>query len=382
MTNKNVIIAAFACAAVFLSVSSCVKVETDRAAVPAETISYQVVNCKLKSPEIETRATQPFADDAKFISTAYILPAGQSWDGKGADGILYRNSADVFIDAAEISKVDAGAGTAVWKDPLNSYYWPKNGGSLTFFAYTPSGLQKASGTGNGVSITTSGVSYKGWTADGDYLKTDFMAAVPAKDKTANETGVYYNEGVPMLFKHKLALVQFVAFVEKDDADDIYVESLSITNIYEKGDFAQNNTDEGAWRNRSNPKEYVLYKPDAPEKLSTAELKCMPSGYESLLMVPQNLSALAADDSEVGVKRAAPEIKITYYKGTTDASDRKTASIKFEDIRSYRWTMGTAIKYSISFGDTGYPILFDPSVNPWGDNQGADIVVGGGGLTKP
>lgn len=376
MTNSNVIFSAFAGAVLLLSASSCVKVEADRDSVPAETISYQVVNCRLKSPDVEKMSTKagtnPFDDTKKFISSAYFLPEGQNWDSRGEDGNLYRNSASVYIDGAEISK-----NGNVWKDASESYYWPKNG-SLTFFSYAPSDLPHASDAGNGVSISVDGVSYKGWTADESTYECDFMVAVPAKDKSSNSFA-YYSDGVPMLFKHKLAQIQFVAFVEKDDDgtdDDIYIESLSLTNIYGMGDFSQNNTDEGAWNNRSNPREYVLYRTDTPEKLSTTELKLMPSGLETMLMIPQNLSALSDDDINIGVSRKAPEINITYYKGTV-GSKKETASVKFEGIRSFLWGMGTTVKYSISFGDTDIPILFDPSVNEWGDGEGPGVGTGEG-----
>ena len=367
----------FVGAAIFLSASSCIKVEADGDTVPSKTISYQVINCRLNSPDVEKTATKagtkPFDDNGSFISSAYWLPAGQAWDDKDGEGNYYRNSASVYIDKAKISK-----NGDVWKDASKSYYWPKDG-SLTFFAYAPSDLPKASGTDDGVSISNAGVSYKGWEAKGDRLKTDFMAAVPAKDKSRN-TNEYYSDGVPMLFKHKLAQIQFVAFVEKDDDgtdDDIYIESLVLTNIYSVGDFAQNNTDEGAWSKRSQPTEYVLYQTDTPVKLPTTELKLMPSELETMLMIPQNLSALDADDISIGVSRKAPKIIITYYQGTTAASDRKTAETTFENIRSYLWSMGTTVKYSISFGDTGIPILFDPSVNNWSDGEGIGLIVGGG-----
>lgn len=370
MTGRFVILSAFAGAVALLSVSSCVKVETGGETVPANAISYQVVNCNMKSPDVEAPSTKAgatvFDDKSTFISGAYYLPEGRTWDAGKAD-------ATVYISPVEISKEDN-----VWKDKDNVYYWPESG-SLTFFAYTPSNLTQASGTGNGVSITTSGVSYKGWEAAGDNLECDFMVAVPAKDKSSN-SHEYYSDGVPMLFKHKLTQIQFVAFVEKDDVstdDDIYVKSLVLTNIYESGDYAQKDSDEGSWTNRKTPREYILFKADTPVKLTTGELKLMPSGYETMLMLPQNLSALAADDENIGVERSTPEIVISYYQGSTDEADKKEGRVKFTDIRSYLWAMGTSVKYSISFGDTGYPILFDPSVNTWADGAGIGLIVGGG-----
>lgn len=368
MTRFDVILSAFAGAVALLSVSSCVKVETDGETVPANAISYQVVNCNMKSPDVEAPSTKAgatvFDDKSTFISGAYHLPEGRTWD---AD----KDGAIVYISPVEISK----AGN-VWKDKDNVYYWPESG-SLTFFAYTPSSLAQASGTGNGVSITTSGVSYKGWEAAGDNLECDFMVAVPAKDKSSN-SHEYYSDGVPMLFKHKLTQIQFVAFVEKDDPDnDVYIEKLTLTNIYRSGDYTQAGSDEGAWRNRTSPAEYVLFETESPVRLSTSETKLMPEGLETMLMLPQNLSALAAGDENIGEKRDTPEIVISYYQGTADKADRKEGRVKFTDIRSYLWAMGTSVKYSISFGDTGYPILFDPSVNTWADGEGIGLIVGGG-----
>lgn len=361
MTGRFVI-TAFAGA--LLSVSSCMKVDTDRSGVPANVITFEVVDDGIK-PSSRVRTKAAFQETSTFISSAFLLPEGQSWDGTAADGKPYRESASPYIDCAEISY----DGT-VWKDAEAVHYWPGTGG-LTFFAYAPSSLLKNT-AGTGVSIAPeTGVQYIGWRAENDALSCDFMVAEPAKDRTDNAVG-YYSNGVPMLFRHALAQIQFVANVETDK-DVVYVEKLTLKNIYKEADYVQGSSGAGSWGNRTEPSDYELFSSPTPKKLATEETVLMPEGLD-MLMIPQNLSERTVPD-ENGVKRNAPVIEIVYYTGEPSDANRKTATIKFTDIRSYVWEMGVRMKYTITFGNVDIPILFTPAPGDWNDDNTATLPIG-------
>lgn len=370
MTGRFVI-TAFAGA--LLSVSSCVKVETDGRAVPANPIAFEVVKDHVRrSAAPSTKAVIEYGKNKTFISSAFFLPLGQSWDDSDAGNNPYRNSAEVYIDEAEISCVGANPdGTGgVWKDKDNIYYWPVTGG-LTFFAYAPSDLK-----GNGISVSAAnGVEYRGWKAREDKLSCDLMVAELAKDRIGNTAGQYFNYGVPMLFKHKLTEVRFVAGVERVE-NNVWIKELVIKNIYREADYVQGNSADGTWKNRKDVDTVRLfYRENGAVKLSTAETVLMPAAFPEMLMIPQNLSANTVAN-ENGIVREEPIIEIKYYMD--DLSEPlRTATLKFSDIRSYVWAMGTKVKYSFTFGETGLPIMFNPPVvDIWSTGGEFDITIGG------
>lgn len=359
MSGRKVIYAALAGA--LLSVS-CMKVETDSAGVPPESISFDVLGDALKTPSVGgTRAE--FSTEETFVSTAFFLPEGQSWDGIGPDNVPYRKGAIAQIDAAEIS-YDANDGC--WREAGKIHFWPANG-TLSFYAYYPSGLPVRSGSdASGVAITPAdGVKYDGWVAEGDKLKTDFMVAVPAKDRTSNGS----TKGVPVLFRHKLSQIQFAAYVENEN-EEVYVEKIVLRNIYGSGDYSQGTSDDGAWSGRKLPSaaDYYVLVPDNPSaRLSTDETVLKFGGLGQLLMIPQDLSERVADEV-IGEQRQAPEVYVEYYYGPRVEANRKSATLKFSEIRSYVWPMGARLKYSISFGYTDNPIMFRPSTGEWNDSD--------------
>ena len=59
-----------------------------------------------------------------FVSYAYYLGPGKTWAANNSE-------AQMYIDGSTISY-----NGNLWKNETTSYYWPKDGGSLTFFAYS------------------------------------------------------------------------------------------------------------------------------------------------------------------------------------------------------------------------------------------------------
>lgn len=59
-----------------------------------------------------------------FVSYAYYLGQGKTWAANNSE-------AQMYIEGSTISY-----NGNLWKNETTSYYWPKDGGSLTFFAYS------------------------------------------------------------------------------------------------------------------------------------------------------------------------------------------------------------------------------------------------------
>lgn len=78
------------------------------------------------APKTKTLAAnqENFATDNVFASWAFYLPKDQTWAANSA-------TSQPYIVNSTISHKDG-----TWKDQNKSYYWPKDGGSLTFLAYS------------------------------------------------------------------------------------------------------------------------------------------------------------------------------------------------------------------------------------------------------
>ena len=78
------------------------------------------------APKTKTLAAnqENFAQGNVFASWAYYLPEGKTWATDKA-------TSQPYIVNSKISHQNN-----IWKDQTKSYYWPKDGGSLTFLAYS------------------------------------------------------------------------------------------------------------------------------------------------------------------------------------------------------------------------------------------------------
>ncbi len=128
--------------------------------------------------------------------------------------------------------------TSVWKAADASgnavtYYWPKDGGKLSFFSWS---LNKTTlNYGTGTTAPSVAINVKNGVVLTDYEVTnneDFMVAEPALDQTGNQNK-YTHEGVPTLFKHKLAKIAFQAKTDADYTVDPYRQTFTINKIYFK-----------------------------------------------------------------------------------------------------------------------------------------------------
>ena len=135
-----------------------------------------------------------------------------------------------YITNEEIGYHDDGT-TKFWapKDPAISYKWPESG-SLTFYSYSPYNFQEVLKDDSGADIPANtvplnpetprigqhGFIFRDYNVN-DHQETDLMVADIVYGRTANEElGVY--DGVPTLFRHKLALFGGVVLGTTKDYD--------------------------------------------------------------------------------------------------------------------------------------------------------------------
>ena len=304
---------------------------------PQSLVAYNVVS----STAAQTKATTAFPTTSTFMSSAYQLNSGQSWDSNYASSTLK-------FGPEEVKYMGTYCSTDV------KHFW-EDDKTLTFFSYAP-----ASRSSLGLTISKEGVSVNAWDVTDDSKKDKLiLVADVAKDKVKNESFAGFT-GVPTHFRHKLSKVSIrlakSTFSEADD--DIYVTKLSIGSYYAKADFKKGGTDAESWTNFQNSvSETVLYEA-ATGKLLSDEFWVLDN-----VMIPQTLTA----DSYLTISYKSVKSGVT--------KDEKPVTLYFmKDFRSGIWSMGTHVTYTLKVGAGMFPILFDASASTWTYADGVGIEI--------
>ena len=307
---------------------------------PQSLVAYNVVS----STAAQTKATTAFPTTSTFMSSAYQLNSGQSWDSNYASSTLKFGPEEVKYMGTYWSTDD-------------KHFW-EDGKTLTFFSYAPASLSSL-----GLTISKEGVSVDDWDVTDDSKKDKLiLVADVAKDKVKNESFAGFT-GVPTHFRHKLSKVSIrlakSTFSEADD--DIYVTKLSIGSYYAKADFKKGGTDAESWTNlRNSVSETVLYEA-ATGKLLSDEFWVLDN-----VMIPQTLTA----DSYLTISYKSVKSGVT--------NDEGPVTLYFmRDFRSGIWAIGTHVTYTLKVGAGMFPIQFEASADAWipspGGTTGIEIL---------
>ena len=308
---------------------------------PQSLVAYNVVS----STAAQTKATTAFPTTSTFMSSAYQLNSGQSWDSN------YASSTPKF-GPEEVKYM----GT-YWSTD-DKHFW-EDGKTLTFFSYAPASLSSL-----GLTISKEGVSVNAWDVTDDSKKDKLiLVADVAKDKVKNESFAGFT-GVPTHFRHKLSKVSIrlakLTFSEADD--DIYVTKLSIGNYYTMADFEKGGTDAESWTNLDKSViETVLYENATGRKLLRDDFWVLDN-----VMIPQTLTA-------------ASYLTISYESGKSGVpNDEDPVTLYFmRDFRSGIWAIGTHVTYTLKVGAGMFPIQFEASADAWipspGGTTGIEIL---------
>ena len=294
---------------------------------PQSLVAYNVVS----STAAQTKATTAFPTTSTFMSSAYQLNSGQSWDSKYDSSTLKFGPEEVKYMGTYWSTDD-------------KHFW-EDGKTLTFFSYAPASLSSL-----GLTISKEGVSVNAWDVTDDSKKDKLiLVADIAKDKVKNESFAGFT-GVPTHFRHKLSKVSIrLAKSTFSEADEkIYVTKLSIRNYYAKADFKKGGTDAESWTNlRNSVSETVLYEA-ATGKLLSDEFWVLDN-----VMIPQTLTA----DSYLTISYKSVKSGVT--------KDEKPVTLYFmKDFRSGIWAIGTHVTYTLKVGVGMFPIQFEASAGAW------------------
>ena len=307
---------------------------------PQSLVAYNVVS----STAAQTKATTAFPTTSTFMSSAYQLNSGQSWDSNYASSTLKFGPEEVKYMGTYWSTDD-------------KHFW-EDGKTLTFFSYAPASLSSL-----GLTISKEGVSVNAWDVTNDSMKNRLiLVADVAKDKVKNESFAGFT-GVPTHFRHKLCKVSIrLAKSTFSEADEkIYVTKLSIGSYYTKADFKKGGTDAESWTNLQNSvSETVLY------ENATGQLLSDKFWVLDNVMIPQTLTA----DSYLTISYKSVKSGGTY--------DEDTVTLYFmRDFRSGIWAIGTHVTYTLKVGAGMFPIQFEASADAWipspGGTTGIEIL---------
>ena len=235
--NKHIFYIAAACVAL----ASCVKNEV-RVNAPDQEITFQTVS---------TKAGAAFDKTHKFYSYAYFLAKDKTWDADHAGAKAYIDNALIYYDNKRGNYWAAA----------DTYYWPKQG-SLTFFAWTDSTDTPSVGTGASVSCAhDTGIKITNYSVK-DNKNKDILVADIAKNKTKNEdvTGRDWSNGVPTVFRHALAKVEFKVNKKEDYPKVTFkVKSITLNNVSTKGTFTQGSpTESWGWSGQDTPDNLTVF----------------------------------------------------------------------------------------------------------------------------
>lgn len=319
--------------------AGCAKIEQSMDEASNHLIGYEVV-------ENQPVTKAVFPTDQTFMSTAYKLTSGRTWDANSDQATKHFNTLQEEVKYQ---------GT-YWKTDYD-YYWPTDGGSLTFFSYTPKSV--------GATISEDGVSVNNWDVVAKKGQVILVADI-AKDKTKNESYAGFS-GVPTLFRHKLSKVSFrvAKSAYAEEGIDVSIKSIKIVDIFTKGNYTRGGYENDAWSGWSGQKTtsdpYVVY--DSGATPVVVDNTPVQKG-EDMIMIPQMLSQDGSRHPRV----------IVEYKTSTEP-DITTAECFFvENFRSGQWARGNHYTYTIYIGVGQYPIEFDGSVSDWSSTDMGTTIV--------
>lgn len=286
-----------------------------------------------------------FSTDNVFASWAFYLPKDKTWAADKA-------ASKPYIVNSKISHQNN-----IWKDQNKSYYWPKDGGSLSFLAYslnkdnlTPAGEHSEFTCDNAGGV-------QGHIELMDNKNTDFLVAEIAADKTANENQYVFN-GVPTLFKHKLSRVACTVKKAANYADKKFeLKEINFLNVVTYGTYGQLPTESF---NAGTVKHDQVYTNAVQEITTTA---ASVAAEDVVIYMPQTFEDATA---KIQVKYT---VTTTVGSGSVVEDCVKEISIK---DKFAEWAMGKKYIFNLTFALD--EITWDPAVEKWEDVTAADVTI--------
>lgn len=298
-----------------------------------------------------------------FVSYAYYLGPGKTWAANNSE-------AQMYIDGSTISY-----NGNLWKNETTSYYWPKDGGSLTFFAYSYNKKDMTVGDNSGFAcvwaLGEDGQYQGGITGHFDVAtnkNVDFLVADIAADKTENENN-YAHTGVPTLFRHKLSMVNVAANLAEDYANKKFIlNSVKFTNLCHYATYSQ--IPEKMIPGGNMFLSDQVYAENVGFEVKSGGLIAVPAeikkgaGVEDgqYIYIPQEFN----DDSYIVITYTVETVV-----GNKVVKEECTKTVKVKDVFP-KWEMGH--RYTFNLTVSLNEIHWDPAVENWTDDKAGNITI--------
>lgn len=356
-------------ATILILAASCVKNEVREVSINGDgQILYNPAPLRSMTTKADV-STPPFPTTSTFGSCAWYLPGDNKWDDHH-DAV---ETADVvptlYIEPSVISYNEA---SKVWRNEGKTYYWPMNG-SLTFISWAPADLldKVDASTNKKLNSVTREEGFKitGWTMEntpgygitqeGSVATTDPKVDILlAQNKDCKKTA---DGKVVPRFSHLLCKVKVEARLANKDVGEKVIESVTLTNIYTKGDYVA-----GMWTNH---KSYIDYIYSPPEGIRVENVKNTVIFPETMFL-PQYLT-------QEGRTTDRPKISIK-LNGSETPKEGYLYNNQIQTSLSV-WNQERSITYYVTLVEEDTFIDFDAKVedNDWSYSSGDSFNVGVG-----
>ena len=345
--------------------ASCVKNEVREVSIHGDgQILYNPA--PLRSMTTKAVQTIDFPTTSTFGSCAWYLPGDNKWDDHHAAAATATVVPTPYIEPSVISNRNGQ-----WKAWTSgkSYYWPMNG-SLTFISWAPADLlDKVDASNNKLNSVTREEGFKitNWkmentpgygivvtqTSEGSVATTDPKVDILlAQNKDCKKTA---DGKVVPRFSHILCKVKVEARLANADVGKKVIESVTLTNIYTKGDYVA-----GKWTNQSEPMNYVYPQPGetSPSPTMTVNSTAQKVIFPETMFLPQYLTQEGRTDRpKISIKLQGNETPIEGYLYNDEILNSLSV-----------WNQGKSITYVITIGNETAYIDFTANVNGWSEYQ--------------
>lgn len=349
-------------------------------------ITFNVAPKTKADPESEPDPEkEAFSTNNVFASWAYYLPENKTWDANSGENYVEPKE---YISGAKISNNERTGNK--WKCEETTFYWPKDGGRLTFFAYSlnKGNLDFETVNVEGQDVKRSTVVCQSNTGIFAHIdlsvdkNVDFLVADPAKDKKSNvDEGKHFVDGVPTLFRHKLSYIIFNVKTDKaysDAGKTLTLKSIKFNNVSYEGDYRDiasttSPAISAGFTSANGEGAVVNYTGGSTESPFSQEIKSTNSGISSIdnfLYIPQTFAK--GSNAYIEVKYTiTTTVAFTTPEGqpsTKEFVEEVTKNIFLNPATGTpmfdKWEMGK--KYTINLTFTLDEILWDPAVQDWED----------------
>ena len=349
-------------ATILVLAASCVKNEVREVSIHGDgQILYNPAPLRSMTTKADVQTTK-FPTSSTFGSCAWYLPGDNKWDDHHAAAATATVVPTLYIPTSEIS-----CWNGQWKawNSQKTYYWPMNG-SLTFISWAPADLlDKVDASNNKLNSVTREEGFKitNWkmentpgygivvttTSDGSVATTDPKVDILlAQNKDCKKTA---DGKVVPRFSHILCKVKVEARLANADVGKKVIESVTLTNIYTKGDYVA-----GEWTNQP-------YINEDLKDYTYSQTGGIPVEYgKNTVIFPETMFLPQRLTREVITDRPKISIKL---QGNKTPIEGYLYNDKILNPLSV-WNQGKSITYVITIGNETAYIDFTANVDGWSE----------------